>query len=101
MPRKNPPILNVGPVSGRVYIVTRYRVIDAERSQFEALEKFDVTDQFEALAAGRDGYARAIREVTEFFKQMPPTGSEAVTSQVFDCFLSRFGAVLSGGEATA
>jgi hypothetical protein len=53
--RKQPPILTVGPVSGKVYIVTRYRVLDAEKGQYEAQEKFDVTDQFEAIALAR-GY---------------------------------------------
>jgi hypothetical protein len=53
MPRKNPPILNVGPLSGKVYIVTRYRVLDAEKGHYEAQEKFDVTEQFDAIAAAR------------------------------------------------
>lgn len=51
---EQPPILNVGPVSGRVYIVTRYRVLDAERGRYEALEKFDVTKQFEAVVKLRE-----------------------------------------------
>jgi hypothetical protein len=51
--KKQTPILNVGPLSGKVYIVTRYRVLDAEKGHYEALEKFDVTEQFDAIAATR------------------------------------------------
>jgi hypothetical protein len=51
--RKQPPILNVGPLSGKVYIVTRYRVLDGEKGQYEAQEKYDVTEQFEQIAAAR------------------------------------------------
>jgi hypothetical protein len=50
---KQPPILNVGPLSGKVYIVTRYRVLDAEKGHYEALEKYDVTEEFEAIAEAR------------------------------------------------
>lgn len=53
MPRKNPPMLSLGPLTNKVYIVTRYRVIDAEKGHYEAQEKFDVTEQFEALVAQR------------------------------------------------
>lgn len=46
-PRKHPPKLVRSPLTGRVYIVTRYKVLDGEKIQ--AQEKFDVTDEFVAL----------------------------------------------------
>jgi hypothetical protein len=55
MPRKNPPILTEGPLTGKVYIVTRYTITDPEKGHYTAHEKFDVSDQFEALALKR-GY---------------------------------------------
>lgn len=46
MTRKNPPLLRRSGLTGAVYVITRYTrrgdVVDAQ-------EKFDVTDQFNAL----------------------------------------------------
>lgn len=50
--RKKPPLLRQGGLSGRVFVITRYTDPD-EKGNVEALEKFDVTDQFEALADER------------------------------------------------
>ena len=50
----DPPILTRGPLSGRVYIVTHGKVLDAEKGHIEASRKYDVTDQFEALVKERD-----------------------------------------------
>jgi hypothetical protein len=49
--RKNPPRLMLGPLTGRIYIATRYKIIDAEKGTFEAQEKYDVTNQFMDLKA--------------------------------------------------
>lgn len=49
--RKNPPRLMLGGLTGRVYIATRYRIIDAECGTWEALEKYDVTSEFMAVKA--------------------------------------------------
>lgn len=46
--KQQPPRLFRGPLSGRVYVVTRYR--DLGNGMFEAHEKHDVTDEFLALA---------------------------------------------------
>lgn len=50
---KQRPRLLRSELSGRVYIVTKYR--DHEGSLIEATEKFDVTDEFEALVLRRMG----------------------------------------------
>jgi hypothetical protein len=50
-PAKQPPLLLRGGLSGRVYVVTRYKVLDPERGRIEAITKYDVTDQFNALVA--------------------------------------------------
>lgn len=42
-----------GPLSGAVYVVTRYKIIDGEKGIYEAQTKYDVTDQFNALAESR------------------------------------------------
>jgi hypothetical protein len=47
MPRKQPPILMRGRLTGSVFIVTRYK--EDAAGPYEALEKYDVTDQFDAL----------------------------------------------------
>lgn len=44
---KQKPLLMRGGLSGAVFVVTRYKRHDD--GLVEALEKFDVTDQFEAL----------------------------------------------------
>jgi hypothetical protein len=44
----DPPILTRGPLSGRVYVVTHGKVLD--KGQIEATRKYDVTEQFDALA---------------------------------------------------
>lgn len=52
-----PPRLMRGGLSGRVYVVLRYR--DLDNGSIEALEKHDVTDDFAALESldrFRDGY---------------------------------------------
>jgi hypothetical protein len=43
-PRKHPPKLVLGPLTGRIYIATRYTVRD--NGVIEAREKYDVTDDF-------------------------------------------------------
>lgn len=40
-----------GGLSGRVYVVTRYR--DLGDGNYEALEKYDVTEEFEAMIVER------------------------------------------------
>ncbi len=54
----NPPLLRQGPLSGKVYVVTHgkeypHPTIEGE-TIIEASVKYDVTDQFEALAKARD-----------------------------------------------
>ena len=49
MARKHPPRLMLGPLTGRIYVATRYRLIDAEKGTWEALEKYDVTSDFMAV----------------------------------------------------
>jgi hypothetical protein len=46
---KQPPLLLRSGLTDRVWIVTRYKVLDAERGRIEAITKYDVTDQFNAL----------------------------------------------------
>lgn len=46
----DPPLLTDSPISGRVYVVTVGKV---RGGVVEATTKYDVTDQFEALAAKR------------------------------------------------
>jgi hypothetical protein len=48
------PLLLRNGLTGRVWIVTRYKVLDAERGRIEAITKYDVTDQFAALAQERE-----------------------------------------------
>lgn len=43
-----PQLLRNG-LTGRVYIVTRYKVLDAEKGRIEAITKYDVTEQYKAL----------------------------------------------------
>jgi hypothetical protein len=45
--RKNPPRLMLGPLTGRIYIATRYK--DLGDGKWESLEKYDVTNDFLAL----------------------------------------------------
>lgn len=47
MPRKQPPVLMRSGLTGSVWIVTRYR--EDAAGPYEALEKYDVTDQFDAI----------------------------------------------------
>jgi hypothetical protein len=47
--RVNPPKLVLGPLTGRIYIATRYKV--RENGVIESQEKFDVTDDFLNLYA--------------------------------------------------
>lgn len=49
MPRKQPPVLMYGHLTGSVFIVTRYK--ENDDGPYEALEKYDVTDQFQELLA--------------------------------------------------
>jgi hypothetical protein len=51
--KQQPQLLQSG-LTGRVYVVTRYKVLDAEKGRIEAITKYDVTDQFNALVAERD-----------------------------------------------
>lgn len=41
----------LGGLTGRIYVATRYRVVDEASGTWEALEKHDVTDQFMAVKA--------------------------------------------------
>lgn len=50
MPPKQEPKLLRSPLTGRVYIVTRYRMINEDDDTYEAREKYDCTEQFLALA---------------------------------------------------
>jgi hypothetical protein len=58
---KQPPLLLRGGLSGRIYVVTRYKVLDAEKGRIEAITKHDVTDQYEALL--RERYGRRDEDV--------------------------------------
>ena len=49
MPRKYPPKLLLGPLTGRIYIATRYT--ERQNNVIEAHEKYDVTDDFLNLYA--------------------------------------------------
>ena len=53
MSEKQPPLLLRSGLTGRVWIVTRYKVLDAERGRIEAITKHDVTDQFDAIVKAR------------------------------------------------
>ena len=48
---KQEPMLMESPLTKRVYVVTSYKHLEGAR--FLAREKFDVTEQFEALAKSR------------------------------------------------
>lgn len=50
MPRKNPPLLLVSPLTLRAYIVTRYRREKDRPDLITASEQFDVTDEVMAAA---------------------------------------------------
>jgi len=52
MPSKQQPRLMRGGLSGRIYVVTRYR--DLGDGLIEALEKYDVTEDFEAVTTERN-----------------------------------------------
>lgn len=52
MPSLDPPQLRTGGLSGRVYVITHGRYLDGGK-HLEATRKYDVTDQFEALAKER------------------------------------------------
>jgi len=39
-----------GGLSGRIYAVTKYKVLDPEKDLIEAITKFDVTEDFSILA---------------------------------------------------
>lgn len=54
--RLNPPLLTEEPLSGRVFVVTVGKVF--ANGNIEATTKYDVTDQFEALAKKRAGVER-------------------------------------------
>lgn len=51
----NPPRLSVGGLSGRVYVTTHGKIVGEKdgRELIESTIKYDVTDQFEALAEQR------------------------------------------------
>jgi hypothetical protein len=46
---RQPPRLMLSPLTGRIYVATRYKVIDDERGLWRAVEKHDVTAQFMAV----------------------------------------------------
>jgi hypothetical protein len=50
-PAKQPPLLLRSGLTGRIWIVTRYKVLDAEKGRIEAITKYDATDQYNALVA--------------------------------------------------
>jgi hypothetical protein len=50
--RKNPPLLMSSPLTGRVFIVTRYTKRRSD-GLIAVSEKFDVTEQFEAMVQDR------------------------------------------------
>ena len=52
---KQQPMLMESPITKRVYVVTKYK--HNGDGMFLALQKFDVTDQFDALAKKRKGDA--------------------------------------------
>jgi hypothetical protein len=45
------PLLLRSGLTGRIYVVTRYKVLDAEKGRIEAITKHDVTEQVDALVA--------------------------------------------------
>jgi hypothetical protein len=49
--RLDPPLLTEGPLSGAVFVVTVGKVLDG--GMVESTTKYDVTDQFDALARRR------------------------------------------------
>jgi hypothetical protein len=52
MPHKNPPLLTLGPLSNKVYIVTRYK--REQNGVITSQEKFEVDDDwFDALVLDR------------------------------------------------
>lgn len=58
MAKLDPPLLTEGPVSGRVYVVTHGKVEPHPRIEGQTIvtasRKYDVTEQFDALAARRE-----------------------------------------------
>jgi hypothetical protein len=46
---QTPQLLRSG-LTGRIYIVTRYKVLDAEKGRIEAITKYDVTEQATVIA---------------------------------------------------
>lgn len=52
----DPPILSRGGLTGRIYVITHGKVLPhptrAGETLIEASKKYDVTDQYEALALG-------------------------------------------------
>lgn len=55
MAKFDPPRLSVGGLSGRVYVTTHGRIIGEQdgRELIESSVKYDVTEQFDALASER------------------------------------------------
>lgn len=55
----DPPILTEGPLSHAVFVVTHGKILPhptrGDETLIEASVKYDITDQFEALAAKRYG----------------------------------------------
>jgi hypothetical protein len=51
-----PPRLTIGPLTGRVYVITHGKILGEKegREQIEASVKYDVTDQIQALNLGSD-----------------------------------------------
>ena len=65
-PRKHPPRLVLGPLTGRIYIATRYT--EREGGIVEAHEKFDVTNDFLSM----------YEEATSKFTYTETTGTGAI-----------------------
>lgn len=51
MANKQDPMLMKSEITDRIYVVTKWKLIKAEGSEgyFDALEKFDITDQFNKM----------------------------------------------------
>jgi hypothetical protein len=54
----DPPRLSIGPLSGAVFVTTHGKIVGHDQDGRELIEstvKYDVTDQFDALARERHG----------------------------------------------
>lgn len=67
MAKLDPPRLSVGGLSGRVYVTTHGKIIGRRdgRELIESSVKYDVTEQFDTLAAERCGASPSSRPASE------------------------------------